>query len=451
MVRLKTTQLRTHGSLRRLSALHQALVANAASLVGTTAATAGLGVVYWVLAARQFPSLSVGVASASISAMLLLGTLPVLGLQTLVIGELHRRPGQEVPLIATALLAAGVGGASFGLIFAGVASHLAPGLRPLGENAGTILLFATGVSLTAITLVVDQALVGLLRGHVQLGRNVLFAAAKLLALVGAGLWASDRLGLTIFGTWVVGNMVSLMGLGILAALKGHLTLAALPQWRLLKGLGRAAVGHQVLNLAIQFPPLVLPLVVTIVLSATMNAYFYTAWMMAGLVFVGPEALGIALYAVGARASGGLVGTLRLTLGLSFLVALIATTIVLLFANELLSLFGHSYPVQAAVVLRILVLGVFPLIMKQHYVAIARIRRRPADALLLLAVGALFEVGLAAIGARIGGLTGLSLGWVAGIGVVAVLVAPTVLRVAAQRQVTQERGWPSATYRSGIER
>lgn len=451
MLSLEATEQPRGGLWMRLSALHRALVANAASLVGTNAATAGLGLVYWVLAARQFPSLSVGVASASISAMLLLGTLPVLGLQTLVIGELHRRPGQEVPLIATALLAAGIGGAASGLIFAGVAPHLAPGLTPLGENPGTILLFATGVSLTAITLVVDQALVGLLRGHLQLGRNVLFAAAKLLALLGAGLLARDRLGLTIFGTWVVGNIVSLVGLGLLAALKGHLTLAALPQWKLLQGLGRAAAGHQVLNLTIQFPPLVLPLVVTIVLSATMNAYFYTAWMMAGLVFIGPEALGIVLYAVGARVSSGLVHTLRLTLALSLLVALIATAAVLLFANELLSLFGHSYPLQAALVLRILVLGVFPLIMKQHYVAIARIRRRPADALLLLTVGALFEVGLAAIGARIGGLTGLSLGWVVGVSVVALLVAPSVIRVAALRQETQEHGWPSTSYRSGIER
>jgi O-antigen/teichoic acid export membrane protein len=450
MVRLNATERPIEGSPLRLSALHRALVANAASLVGTTAATAGLGLVYWVLAARQFPSLSVGLGSASISAMLLLGTLPVLGLQTLLIGELHRRPGQEAPLIATALLAAGTSGAAFGLIFAGVASHLAPGLRPLGENVGTILLFATGVSLTAITLVVDQALVGLLRGDVQLGRNVLFAAAKLLALLAAGLWVRDRFGLTIFGTWVVGNIVSLVGLGVLAALKGQLTLAARPRWKLLQGLGRAAVDHQMLNLAIQFPPLVLPLVVTIVLSATMNAYFYTAWMMAGLVFIGPEALGIVLYAVGARVSSGLVHTLRLTLGLSLLVALIATAVVLAFADELLSVFGHSYSAQAAVVLRILVLGVFPLVLKQHYVAIARIRRRPADALLLLAVGALFEVGLAAIGARIGGLTGLSLGWVAGVGVVAILVGPSVIRVAALRQVTQVRGWPSATYSAGIE-
>jgi O-antigen/teichoic acid export membrane protein len=451
MVGVKTAETPKRGSWLHLSALHRALVANAASLAGTSAATAGLGFVYWVLAARQFPSLSVGLASASISAMLLLGTLPVLGLQTLVIGELHRRPGQEIPLITTALLAAGMVGAAFGLIFAGVASHLAAGLRPLAENPGTILLFATGVSLTAITLVVDQALVGLLRGDVQLGRNVLFAAAKLLALLSAGLWATDRLGFTIFGTWVAGNIVSLVGLAGLAAVRGQLTLAARPQWRLLQGLGRAAIGHQVLNLAIQLPPLVMPLVVTIMLSATMNAYFYTAWMMAGLVFIGPEALGIVLYVVGTRLTSGLASMLRLTLGLSLLVALMAAVVVLLFANQLLGLFGHSYPVQAALVLRILALGVFPLIVKQHYAALARIRRRPADALPLLSIGACFEVGLAATGAHLGGLSGLSLGWLAGVCVVAILVAPAVMRVAAQGRARQERGRPAARYLSGIER
>jgi O-antigen/teichoic acid export membrane protein len=433
-----------------LSAVHRALLANAASMVGTTGATAALGVVYWVLAARQFPSSAVGFASASVSAMLLLGSLPVLGLQTLMVAELHRRPTQEASFIATALLAAGGVGGAFGLIFALVASRVAPELAPLGESIGTILLFAAGVSLTAITLVTDKALIGLLRGEMQFGRNVLFAGAKLLALLLVGLWMTDRFGLMIFGTWVIGNLLSLAGLAAVAAMSGHLTIAARPRWQLLRGLGRAAVGHQVLNLAIQIPPLVLPLVVTVLISASVNAYFYTAWMMAGLVFIGPESLAMVLYAVGTRMSAGVVRTLRLTIGLSLLVALTATVLIFIFANDLLSLFGPAYTSQAALILRILALGVFPLIVKMQYVAIFRIRGRPAAALPLMAVGAMFEVVLAAIGARIDGLTGLSVGWLIGASIEAMLIAPTVVRFAAWGDVRQEHRWLAASLGSGIK-
>lgn len=413
----------------RLTGRQLALVGNAASLVGTTAVTAGLGLIYWVLAARHFPLDSVGMASASISAMLLLGSVPVLGLQTLLIGELPRRRGHEASLVTTALIAAGGVGAIVGLTFAVVASHVSPALRTLGESAGSAGIFALGVSLTAITLVVDQALIGLLRGDVQLGRNILFAIAKLLAMLMVSIWLSNRLGLTIYATWVVGNLVSLAGLLGLAALKGHVTWASRPKRDMLRGLGRSAVEHQVLNLAVQAPALVLPVVVSIVLSATTNAYFYTAWMTAGLVFVGPESLCIALFAVGARMSTGLDSTLRLTLGLALLIGLVGSAVIFMGARQLLGLFGPTYASEATWVLRFLVIGVFPLIVKQHYVAISRIRGRLGDAVLLMVVGALLEICLAGIGAKIDGLTGLSVGWVAGLSLEAVLAAPIVARMA----------------------
>src|SRR5881275_3639940 len=71
------------------------ILVNAGSLVGTTAVTSVLGFVYWWLAARQFPPEAVGFASAAISAMMLLATICILGLGTLLVGELPRQPGKE--------------------------------------------------------------------------------------------------------------------------------------------------------------------------------------------------------------------------------------------------------------------------------------------------------------------------------------------------------------------
>ena len=149
-------------------------------------------------------------------------------------------------------------------------------------------------------------------------------------------------------------------------------------------------------------------------------------------------------------SAGLVRTFRLTLGLCVLVGLLGIAAVFLSANELLSLFGKSYPSQAAPVLRIIVLGVLPLIVKLHFVAISRIRGRLSGSLLLMAVGALFEIFMAAIGARIGGLTGLSLGWVSGLCVEAILFGPVVVRFAAAAESASERRLPMPAFSSGID-
>lgn len=422
--------------LRHLARANRAIIGGAGSLAGTTAVTSGLGFCYWWLAARLFPPAAVGLAAAAISAMTLLGTLGMLGLGTLLMGELPRRPAQARALIATALLAASLAGGVLGLLFAAAAPSLSPDLRPLGATAGRALLFALGVGLTAATLVLDQAILGLLRGRLQLARNLLFAAAKLGALLAAGLWLPDATGLVIYATWVAGIALSL-------AIMGRVDRACgdgggwRPGWGLLRGLRRAALGHHGLNLALLAPGLLLPILVTLTLSAALNASFYIAWMLANLVYVGPAALATVLYAVGAADPSLLARKIRLTLRLAVAGGVLGAAALLAGANQLLGGFGGAYAEQAGASLRILGLGVFPLIVKDHYVAICRIHGRVARAALLITSLGALEIACAAWGARVGGLAGLCVGWVASMGVGAVIMARPVRRAARQEVVCSQ--------------
>src|SRR5579872_968981 len=83
---------------------HLVMLLNAGSLVGTTLVTSGLGFVYWWVATRLYTPGAVGLASALISVMTLLGTLSMLGIGTLLTGELPRQQGKEWALIAVSLL-----------------------------------------------------------------------------------------------------------------------------------------------------------------------------------------------------------------------------------------------------------------------------------------------------------------------------------------------------------
>ncbi len=75
---------------------HGDLLSNTGSLLATTGVTSALGFAYWIVAARMFSQSAVGYGSAAVSAMTLLGTIGMLGLNTLLIGELPRRtrPGR---------------------------------------------------------------------------------------------------------------------------------------------------------------------------------------------------------------------------------------------------------------------------------------------------------------------------------------------------------------------
>src|SRR5579859_4612032 len=188
------------------------MLVNAGSLVGSTAVTSVLGFAYWWLAARQFLPETVGLASALISLMMLLGNFCMLGLGTLLITELPRQPGQEVPLISTALIIVGAVGACTGIAFALVTPYTLANFQFLSTSITNTIIFAGGISLTAITLVLDQALIGVLRGGLQLWRNTLFATAKLVVLFALGLWLSHKTGITIYTTWAIGNALSLAAL-----------------------------------------------------------------------------------------------------------------------------------------------------------------------------------------------------------------------------------------------
>jgi O-antigen/teichoic acid export membrane protein len=407
---------------------NRAIFTNAGSLIGTMGITSALGFVYWWLAARTFPAQEVGIASASISAMTLLGTIGVMGLGTLLITELPRQPEQVGSLISTAILVVGIVGGSIGLVFAVVAPQLSANFQPVSANLFTIILFGLGVSLTSITLVLDQAIIGLLLGEVQFWRNGVFTLGKLIVLWLLSRWAVGAGGMGIYAAWALGSIISLLVLGgWVLCKKGRSGQSYWPRRTLLRKLGRAALQHHLLNLALAAPILILPVMVTVVLSAQANAWFYMSWMIANFLFVVPGALTMVLHAINSAQQSALRYKARVTLGLSFAVSIAVNGVLLIGAPLVLNLFGHTYAQQAAWALRILALGAFPLVIKNHYISICRIHDRITQAMIGMAPGGLLELGLAALGAHLSGLAGLSAGWVGAMCIESLFMAPTVYR------------------------
>ena len=297
---------------------------NAASFVGTFIVKAGFGFAFWWVAARQFTPQSVGFASAAISAMTLLGTFCMLGLGTLLIRELPRQPGKAVSLISSSLILVGIVGAGVGLLFAFGVPLLSHDLQPLRASPQSVLLFAIGIGFTAIGMVLDQALFGFLRGDLQLWRNALFAGAKLAALAIAGFLLAQQAGLTIYTTWLIGDALSSASLAAYAVFKGKWNgRIPRPNLGLLRELGPSAIQHHLLNLLMMGPNMALPVLVTIIISTTMNAWFYIAFLLADIVYVIPQALVTALYAVSSAQPEVLARKARLTLSLAFGACLLA--------------------------------------------------------------------------------------------------------------------------------
>ena len=406
---------------------HHALLRNASSLIATTAITSLLGFGYWTFAAHLFSREAVGYSSASISAMTLLGTIGMLGLGTVLIGELpQRREGGG--LVAASLLAAGIGSLILGLGFAIIAPHADARFSNITGTPGEAAVFTVGVVLTGVTMVFDQATIGAMRGGKQLFRNVVFSVVKLPALVGIAFLLRDQLGMGITLTWVVGMAASLLAVGVWMRIGGTRILHR-PDWGVLRGLGTTALAHSWLNIAIMLPFASIPVLVTVVVSPSANAAFYASWTLVGFLKIIPTHLSTVLFAVAAAQPKSIAHKLRFTMRIALLVGVPGMICLGLGAHLALSMFGGSYARAATVPLMLLVASYLPGIPRAHYVAVCRASGNIPRAAAVLTVTALAEMAATVIGGLEGGLVGLSLALLAVYTAEGILTAPSVFRAA----------------------
>jgi O-antigen/teichoic acid export membrane protein len=190
-------------ALRDIWQRNHDLLHNAGSLAATTGLTSVIGFVFWIVAAREFSPRSVGYGSAAVSAMMLLGTIGMFGLGTMLIGELPRHPDQA-GLFTAALLASGFGSLILGLGFPLIAEAFGGHFPEISGTPARLVLFAVGVALTGATLVLDDGVIGLLRGGVQLSRNLAASAIKLAVLPIAAIVLHDAFGVGLLLGGVVG-------------------------------------------------------------------------------------------------------------------------------------------------------------------------------------------------------------------------------------------------------
>ena len=286
------------------------LIFNAGSLALSAAGAAVIGFLFWWLAARTYPADRLGIASAGISAMNLLGLVGDLGLGTFLMAAIQRTD-RVGALISTSLLAAGVSSACLAGVFALLAGRISPELAAFTEGPLRAASFVAGVSITGVVLVLDQALVGIMHASLQLARNLCASVVKVALLV-AVIQLGRNDAFDIFLAWVLGSAVSTILVLSICARQGS-PIVAKPDRRMLRGMGATILGHHSLNLATQVVGLLLPLVVTAMISASANAAFFAAWMIVQVWCLGPAALATVLFPVATKEPHRLAQLMRLTL------------------------------------------------------------------------------------------------------------------------------------------
>ena len=385
--------------LNRVSS--DSLVRNSLYLMASTVVTAGLGYIFWILAAHVFTSREVGIGSAVISLCSTAALLTYLGSSAILIERLparERSSAWTTILVRVCLVTAGVTAVVTALAVPVLLAS--QDYRLFFSTWPPIVVAVVGAAAWTLVNLFGAAFIAARRAGRLLSIQTLSSAAKLLflfplAAVGAGAmglveaWvASAVLGVGVGAAWLVPRM----GLGRRPGLRLHRRATVSPGFRLRQsgrprhrralappssGSVRHLLGQHLTSVGGAATPLTLPILVVLRLGVTLNAYFYITWMMGSAFFMVSPSVSQAVFAEGVRARSDLSTVVSKALRVVAIILAPAMVLMVVGGRFILGLFGSSYAAAGYGLLILLAISAIPDAVSNVAVAVFRVTGRLA--------------------------------------------------------------------------
>lgn len=391
------------------------LLADAGAFVASTGATSGLGFIFWVAAARLYPPEAVGLGSAAISIMYLIGNISRVGLDVALARALPReRDGsRRRAMVSAGLLIVMAVGVATSVIFLSQPVLVGQVTASLHRTAWRAVLFAATCGAWGVGLVLDQILLVTRRGQIMVWKNTTISSVRLallavmLPLVGGsfGVFASTTGGV-LAGLALVCFVVRGAVTTRLADIRSGLH-------EIRSALAGYALGTYFSALVAGLPTWLLPLVVIKQAGASAAAYFYAGWMIATVMNTIPSALATGFFMEGARRGAASRRLVRNVYACTLMFAVPAALLLIFAAPWILVAFKPAYAAQATPLLRYLALANIPSALVQVCFMKLQLERR----LLLLGLQNCLLTSITLVGSYLllpaFGLSGIGIAYCAG--------------------------------------
>ena len=357
----------------------RSLALNSAGLVAGKAAQMGTGYLLWLVAARTAPVHEVGVAAAAVSAVMLCTQVGLLGSGSAVIvlvGTARHRLADVVGA-AVAILAVGSGVAA--AVCLAIIATTSSDVGTMFGSAAFPWLFVLAAVFGTMVICLDQVSIALARGDQTLPRYLISGLAAVGFLTFAASGSATITAGVVFACWTVDAAISSLigwrqtrhwlGCWVRPRFERQLTIELL----------RVGVPNQALTLAERAPALLVPVLTAQLVSPTVTATWYPAWMMAWLAYTAPVAVGLAQFSAIVRQPDRIRETTWNALRWSLLLGGAVAAVLIVAAEPVMSLLGEKYAASSAGALRLLALGIAPYAVLQAYNAACRARQRLGEA------------------------------------------------------------------------
>lgn len=435
-------RVREHRLVRRLRReLLDPLMRSAYSLMLNSVATAVLGLIFWVAAARLRNSHQVGQDSALIASMMALASIFELNLVNTVTRFLPQAGTRTRRWVLGAYAIAATATTAGAIAFVVVVPAWSRGLRFLERDTALAVAFVGASALWSVFGLQDAVMTALRRAPWVPLENALFGVLKVAFLVAMAALAFAH---AVFVAWVLPMVVLLVPVNYLiftrfipAHVRRHPEARPvgelLPSRKLRRFLAADYLGSVAQQSALALPALL----VVGLLGSSANAYFYVPFMLVtsfDTLFFNPA---VSLVVEGAFESGTAAELVGRIVGRVGKLVLPGVLVMVLAAPLLLLPFGSSYSAHGAATMRILALASVFRITVTLFAAVARVQGRGGA--IFAAYGAVVAllVPLILVFVHPLGIEGVALAWLVAYAAVALAVAPSLVRL------LRANGWPSA--------
>jgi len=327
------------------------LYRNSLFLMANTFIMSGLGFVFWMIAARFYSEVEVGLGSAIVSAIMFIALLSKLGLDAALI---RRLPTAEKPadLINSCFTLSGAVALVLAAIFIAGLGLWSPALSFVRQNAVFSIAFVLFVLLWVLSEMMNFLFAARRRTDFTLLKNTIYSLLKIPLLI---FMATYFHAFGIVASWGIAMGIALaasMFLLLPRVLDNYKPLPKLTPG-IVKETWRYTAGNYLANLLSVSPALLLPIMIVNLLGAEQNAHFYVAWMVAGLLFAIPISVSQSLFVEGSHFEAMLGVNVRRSFRFTFLLLIPAIVVLFVFGKWPLLAFGAGYSTNALQLLRIL--------------------------------------------------------------------------------------------------
>ncbi len=400
------------------------LYQNAGYLMLNSAVGAILGFVFWMVAARFYPSSAVGIASALIASMGLLNSLSFLGLNIGLIRFLPEAKDKR-GMINSCFTIVGICSMVLALIFIVGTPLWSPVLSFLSQNTKFFLSFIIFTTVTSLFQIQGQTFIAFRSAKFTFAQQIIWRGLKIALIV--MLISYGILG--IFSAWGIATLIAVL-IGNLFFLRkvqpGYFPLPSIKK-KVINEIAHFSASNYSAEVMGNAPIYILPLMIVNILGAEPSAYFRIAYGIGSVLFIIPIAISFSLFAEGSHEPEKLRANVIKAIKFMFLLLIPAIVLILLLGDKILLLFGSEYSENALRLLWILALASIPFAINDLYVTINRVEFK-VKPVIYTYLGAMVSVigGSYILMSRVG-LIGIGLGWILGQGAVAIPISMLIIR------------------------